>query len=962
MGWDDNRFINTTFVQPSPGGSAVPSSGFGKAFEVGKKLFDQLTQEAVADDLKKDKQRGVELGNNSVAIDANGNITRKEMDPSIVTPEGQDLFRARQTAAALAARQNAIRNKSNELSVKFKHHPDSLKLYEESMRAYLTPFLDGSAPDIQGMLELEAEDVVTKSLIGLSEVIEDREFKSNVASALQNRTAIAGKIQTSAFLGRNTSRYQLQLKANLDFDLAAGFIDQSEHDQEIKSANIAIIAGGLFREVAESGRANLPKLQKQVRERLYGKPGSKQEGKIDKRFGIDLTIADKDLIMQRVNAQANQIYANIAQQTNAENFVMAAKFGPVSLAMAQNDNFGPGDLQTLYNTNGITKKMLETPYGAAQHLVLINKATGQHRAALRLGERQLASDMIGDLQTATAENFGARWERITKAKAAGVFKYIPGTYNRLIGMQSTRLKAFAAELKDRTEQGFDDYFFEMNTSGQLNEKVLARMMATGREEGKKVDMELVRYLQKHHAKIKGWIKAKDGGQGKYSEALTALRDGLTGDSKGVGYADDIMEYEQEAAETNSDPDPYDPNTEAGQTAIIAATMRFGVVSTAANKMFTNLAKSPNVEDGEKAVNAWRGLIGVDAPNRVTILATIPAAVKSRLNDLDKFFSPGRVAKQDEFDKWQDAMYSGDPKYDRRVDEIARQTPEEFGLAMRETIAQGMSDEGGADAWMLVPPYAAYRLFKGPRSRPDVEKFILEDERKQRNYGGHDIAPFSNTVNDTLKSMYDTDRLQYAEGEGGASLARSDVLMRAFETRIVGPSHYLPIRQTIGEGRDRKYVEEDRSKVNMVVKPLEAHWENPEVVDALVENHVRKMLETVTFKDRDLPPVVRRWWTRAAGSVATLGWDAAQRFFGWDDLVRDGWIRLEPNLMKSTQSQWHGALLLQHPTDASIPPIMLDRHWEPKLNHYLEEQEERFKARGVQKPLPSSELFDEAGAS
>jgi hypothetical protein len=945
MGFDDNRFINKSFVQPNPGGGAVPSSGMGKAFEIGAQVFGSLAKESAIDDLKKDKQRGVELGNNSVSIDEQGNIVRKEMDPSITTPEGQDLFRARQTAAALSARQNAIRNKLSELAVKYKHHPNSLQEFEDDAKAFLGPFFDGTDEDIRGMLELEAADGIKKGLLGLSEIIDDKKFKSEVNTATVNRTAIAGKIQDAAFQGRSSGMYQTQLKAQLDVDLAAGFIDQSQYDSELKSANIAIIAGGLFREVGESSRANLPKLTKIVRERLYGKAGSGKEGEIDKRFGIDLTTKDKDLIMQRVQAQANQIYAGIAQQTNAENFIMAEKFAPVSLAMAQNENFGETDLQNLYNANGVTEKMLKTPYGAAQHLVLINKATGQHRAALRLGERQMASNLIAGLQTATAENFGARWDKVEQARAAGVFKYIPGTYNRLVGMQSTRLKGFAADLKEKTEAGYDDFFTEKNWSGELNEAVLAQMMATGSVDGKKPDWKLARYLQKNHRKVLGWIKSKDGGQSKYAEALTAHRIGLTGDSKGIGYADDIMEHEQEKAKRDGEPNPYDPTQPAGQAAIVATTMRLGVVSTAAKQMFTNMAKSTDVVDGEKAVGMWRGLTAPNAPNRTTILATIPGPIKSRLNDLDKFFSPGRVAQQDAFDKWQQATYSGDPKYERRTEEIARTSSDDFGASMRETIEQGMSDESGEALSRFIPPFAAYRILTGPRQLSDAEKFIRKDERGVGSLFGNTIAPFSNTVNDTLKKMYDVERMNYAEGEGGAALARGDVLMRAYETRVVGPSHYLPRREQTGEGIDREFVEEDRDQVHMVVKPLEAHFNDPEVVDALVEDEVRRALATGDFKDRDLPPIVRQWWTRALGSIATLGNDAVQRFFGWDDLVREGWIRLEPNLMKSTKDKWRGAIMLQHPTDATLPPVMLNKDWQPTLTRYQEMQEKSFRRGG-----------------
>jgi len=956
MGFDENRFINKTFVKPSPGGGAVPSSGLGKAFNVVAGAANELLAKARAEDIRLDKARGVEFGRNSVFIDDNGDIKRRAIDPSITTPEGQAVFKLKQTASALMARQNAIRNKSDELYVEFKNNPKSLELYEEAMRVYLTPFFDDTNKDIQGMLQLEAEDVIKKSLVNLSNVIEDKEFETNVKNTEENVNAIISNISEAAFDGRNTALYQSTVRATMDLAVEAGFMRPEERRDKIKAINIAVVAGGLFREVAESDKANLPKLQAIIRKRLFGEGGKKED--IDKRFGFDMTLADKNKIMDKINKQANFIYHNIAQQVNADNLALGDKWLTVTTKIDADPQFNKADFDQAKSAAGITVEMDKTPFGRAINRRELLRITGNHRAILRLQERR---DIV-QLQTAILQSnektFSEAWKNVGKAFDAGLFDYHPERYNTFLTQQATRLKAIATERGIKEESDFDDYFNEAAYNGELNDEILAQLLGRGAEVGGKRNPSMVKYLMKHHGRVRAWMKAQDGGQSKYAKALYAHSQGLTGDGTGVNFADDIIEQEQKKAKAAGEQDPFSVDHPNIHETIVASTMKLGVVSTVAKTYITKLVKSGDAEDANKAISMWAGLTNKDAPNRITIMATIPGPIRNRLNDLAKAW-PSGVTKQDDFQKWQTAKYSEDPKFDRRVDEIAKTTPDAFGAGIRTYIEESMTTEGGADAWMLVPPYLAYRILAGPRERGKGEKFILEDERNRRNFGGHTVAPFSNPVIDTLKVRYDTARLNYAEGEGGALLAYGDVLMQAYENRTVGPSHYLPIRRI---DKDGDFLPEDRNLVNMVVRPLEAYFNDPEVVDALVEDHVRKMLETATFDDEKLPPVIRSWWKRLGGSVVTFGLDAPQRWLGWTDLVREGWIRLEASA-DSSKDQWRGALILQHPTDPSKPPIILDDHWEPKLNRYLQMQEDRYTAGSKSKSFSATgNLSEPAGAS
>ena len=136
---------------------------------------------------------------------------------------------------------------------------------------------------------------------------------------------------------------------------------------------------------------------------------------------------------------------------------------------------------------------------------------------------------------------------------------------------------------------------------------------------------------------------------------------------------------------------------------------------------------------------------------------------------------------------------------------------------------------------------------------------------------------------------------------------------------------------------KRQVAEDRDQVHYVVRPLEAYFRKPEVVEALVEAQVRKRLKTVNVSAQKFPPVVANWFKRALGDIVP-GLEA----WGFEDLINEGWVRLEPDLKGSSKSQWRGAIILQNPNDPTQPPFTLDDHWEPKLSDYEAIQDEKFK--------------------
>ena len=948
MGFTDNRFINKLAVSPGAIGN-LPGSGRGKAFTFIANIFSEQANKARADDIAADKERGTVLGANSIEIDSLGNISRKAMPPEITSPEGQRAFRIQQRSNALSVRQNAIRNKSAELYVKYKNNPDSLKKYEDDMRAFLTPFFDGTDKDIAGVIQYEAEDTIRKAVTQLGQIIEDKDFVVRVAQQKQNVSAILSNIQEAEYNGNGSNMYLTQLGAILSFGLEAGTTTQAEYDAHLKTAHISRITGQLFRKVSAKTE-NLAETVMQIRKDLFKSETYSFTDDDEEGVTFDITGADRNRIMQQLMGQVNFIYQNVAQQKNQENELYSKMLDPISEKAAKGEIKSQDQLDDLMNEAGLTEDIKKSStFVRGRYVVLLNKVTGVHNQMARLQERKVIADFNVSLMTAkTDKEFTKIWNDIHEAQIAGTFIHHPEAETTLMTRQATRLKAIATQRKIDTDQGWDDFFTQKAFSGELNDEVLAWLMGRGGLEGDEPNRSMVTYLQNNHNKVRGWMTAQDGGQTEFKEILTAMSRGLSPDANGRRVLDKYIENRTSAAERDNNPNPFDFSTEEGKQNLIALTMKHQVASTPFNTWISNLAFSNNASEAKEAVNIYRGLTNVGAPAGKMVLASLPGKIASRLDALSSG-ARSAVEDQKDFNVWNMAHSLNSPTgMDRVKARIAQTTPDAFQAVVREHISEASGSENSesrAGLWTL----GAWTVFRNffPSYKSATEKMLRLNYKNEEAWFNWDLEPFSAAVTDILLKDYSWIRLKYPDGEGGDKLAVHETMARAWQDRLIGPTPWKPRR--LIDPSTNEYVEENEDLLYYGVRPLNAYFvdfpNGAGIADSLVEHHVRYMLSEVpSAKVQNFPYVMRSWLGRTAGSVATLGNDWLQEAFGWTDMMEDGWIRIEPDLNRSTKDQWVGRIILQDPTDPTKPPFILDEHYAPNIQLYHAIQNARFKAQ------------------
>jgi len=956
-GFTDNRFVNKTFANPGAVGD-VPSSGRGEMFDIGNDLFDKIAGKARTDDMAADKERGTTLGKNSVTVDANGNVVRTPMPPEITTKQGQAAYRMQQQSNALNVRTNSIRNKSNELKVFYKNNPKGPDLYATDMAAYIEAFVNGDHPvdkDIRNQVLISSEFEVKSGVLALTEKVEDKDFRSRVAQQKENTEQLITQIENGQFNGRDTNSAQLQLEKTLALGLAAGTVQRSEHDAALKQAKIAQMSGGFFRQVVmagEKGGVTVPAAHKAVREILFGKPGSKQSP--NKEFGKDkikLTTADKNLILQKVAAHVNFINHNQAQATNAENASLSNILYPIESAFRLNDDQTPAELEAALRKAGLTKEVIENNIFLRNRVLnLRSSVNNQHAANLTSIARTQISEIEAELATSSNKNYSATWKKAVELKSAGVFKDHPFAWNRLINNQVSRLRALSKEFNKQSDERKKSEYYAMVYQGELNKETLDVLISTAvSKDNKKPDYATIKFLRKNYKEILGWIKDADGGKSEQALAITALTR-LGGfqatSSKDRAHADNLLKINQQKAADNKETDPYDTNTPDGLNALIDITMQHGIVNTPAIEWLRTGALSLNVIEAQKVVEIYTGLTNVKNPNGMKIKQSIPKDIKARIERIKDFFSSNPNPDQKRYEQYLTFKEQPTAEQQQVKEHIDRMTVENFEIGFNAVLERA-GVRANENSLSGAPLTFAYNKIFG-RDVSDSELFILGGANKEETlFGNHEFS-FSNHVMADLRKIWIVQRSKYPVGPGGDDQAFEDSLEAVMLSRKIGPTNYPPPRPTfVNEDNELQYVPEDLSKIPMVNNSYESYFDDPEAAQALLENHVRKMLDNAGLKEAlsskskkfidNIPPVIQTWYIRALGSVAPGTLD---RTFGWDDLVSNGWIRLVSDQSRSTKDQWSGKIVLQDP-DNPGSQFVIDEHWRPNMKAYHKMQEEKF---------------------
>jgi hypothetical protein len=931
MGYTDPRFVNKTFVQPTPGGGAVPSGG-AEGFTAFAKVFDAGAAKAREADIRADKKRAAVLGQNSVTIDENGNVSRAARPDTITTQAGKDLFDETQRSIAYTTRSNAIARKGAELSVKYRFDPNGIQKFTEDMAEYGKQFINDADKDNAGRLALTFEDIMKKGIIGITQTIEEREWKEAVEQNQISLTRIISNIQEAEVQGLSTEAYQMQLFDQLELARRAGWIDLETQMAYVKDSQISRYAGELFKRAMEAPKANLSKVRKEIHKKLF-KGG-------DKEAGFDIDADEIDAIMARVDQHINYVLHVGNLETQEQNTAYADKMYSIMLAASDQTNpMTPVELQRRLNSENITKKMIkESPYLRKQMITLNRLTTGNKDKLDILASRSQIAKYEEALITATEETYAARWIEVEQANLGGLFDRHESAYIRLLNSHTARIKAFLTEGKKRSDQYYEDKFSFLAYSGQLNNRILGRLRATGKfgkDDKGKPDLAMQRWLQDNEPKVAGWIKRYHGDLGPLMKAYANRADGgFQATGKDMADADRIMNAEEKRLREDGKPSLYSQNTGEGVRNIIARVDKDGIMSGRANDVLQKWAFSTDVLEAEKGAQIWLGMADDRTKKGGQIRQSVRGPTRTRLILMSEFFSPGfsrgdteeAIKKaQDDFTRFMNVRFGGENSERIReyVDDIDKNKFNEmWGFHQDATVAE----ERAQGITNFVPHILAWRIFFRPdEEKTNMRKFVKFDKDGGTDLIAHDFDPPSVAVTDQLHRIFRVKRLQYQPGEHGDIQAMEDTAAAAIRTNLVGPTNWSPPRRIV----DGEFVDENQGgiifdgSVKLELRPLEGYFNHPEEAHAAMEDRVRTLLNKFPKSVRDtFPDVIGNWFERNLGPIATLGINKLQRWAGWTDLVDSRWIRTTPDLARSTRSIGVYEIVLQDPDDPKARPFVI----------------------------------------
>jgi hypothetical protein len=914
-GFTDKRLTRKQFVDPGQIGTP-PSSGKQDMFGQIAGAFASMVGPSKAKAEAEDKRNGTTLGQNSVSIDDQGNVTREAPPPEITSEAGQIAFMNAQRSKALDTRMNAIRAKSNELAIKYKNMPDGLRLYGEDFETFITPFFEGTNKDIKGILELEAANVAKQAINQITQVQVDRDHREAVAAKIINVETITSNIEEKTMTGQNTDAERLELEMILGQGVAAGTVTQSQMDQRMKGMEIAAYTGKLFKRILEANEGDMSTIQADIRKKLYG--GGEE---------FEMTNDDRKAVMSRVNEHYNFMINNRNNAQAALNKEITEKVFPVAEAFyamhpsaqtpeAVNDAImKAGYSEAEVKKNPVLRTMKHNMMTVAR------SATDQRRS--RAERNQIAILERALITAGTQKELEEAFIPISQAKAAGLFNDYEGQYNSLIVRQASRVTSLAAAATKNNaaatkanDVALTDHFNKMIMRKQLTNDVV-NVIAAGTDSKDPKTKAIAFWMLKNRSKVRTMIEQINGGHDKYNAAVAARSANgnyFSPTATGRRHSEEIIKNEIKVAAATGQPNPYDlaaPSGEGLQNLLLKAN-----ADRVSNDLLDNhmaaLANSNTAAEAQKAAVIWQQMN--TSPHAEAIRYSMPGALKRELAEVSEFFNANTEADQKDFDRWRAAKKNTDTESKMRRAYIAERTSEQFSEMINASIKRAGNVESARAFGVLNPINWVINKF-WPKETTQAMNFVSKDASGDTALFSHEIAPLSPQVTDIMRQIWNQERLYYPTGPEGDRFALEETYKKALQSRRVGPTNFaMPAaRNEFGE------VSDQPEGVQIVEGALESYFPGHTIAPLLVESRLREILNGPSMTSdikKGLPPIVRGW---LVGGI-----------LGFDSLMNAGWVSVVFNPNESSKDQGDWQLILRDPEDESMNgrPVILDQHWRP----------------------------------
>jgi len=183
-----------------------------QAFRQAAQSFEQLAGQEFQVAGQEAAQAGKIAGQNSVSLDADGNIVKSKVEGGRIF---NNAFVQEQRTAEMATYNNKINAKSAEIVSKYQDDPDGVLKAADEIKAYQEALINNANPEISGYLNLQIQQSMGAALQGLSD-----------NAILRSKQESKAEITTS--LDDNLAKYQSMLTQGIDDDnlkLTATVID-----------------------------------------------------------------------------------------------------------------------------------------------------------------------------------------------------------------------------------------------------------------------------------------------------------------------------------------------------------------------------------------------------------------------------------------------------------------------------------------------------------------------------------------------------------------------------------------------------------------------------------------------------------------------------------------------------------------------------------------------------------------
>ncbi len=925
MGFDDQRKINTSTVNPNTVGEVSVASGAAAWNSLAKEAGNiAVTSWGIAEE--KDKALGTQLGANAFSIDENGNISRDEMSPDVSTQAGQDAFLYQQNTTDLNLRQNALRSKVGELASKYNNVPNGASLFAEDYQAYTETLISEAVPSSQKGLAVSALEYGRTGVATITANAEKREFEVKQNIATTNISGIMSDITENSMNGRDIQPLLENLKHTVDTSVSSGFLEEEQRKGILRQASIMDTAGKFFKKaIAGKSGKNLASIHAEIKEQLYGKDQPKAFGYDDEGNLVNPTLDELDKIMQKVESHINHIQQNFNIDKSEQQLKMSQKLVDVSdnWAKLSDDKKTMAALDEVMDANYWTttsrknNSVLQAWYSSRRDKILNLRKSDQI-----LAENTKVINALSKVELAiNADEVEKAYNEAKLLEESGAFKDYP---NQWRAIQNTRIDSL---VKIKTVEGksfersMEEHFNALAISGkittdELNMITLQKHPKGHSKEGQPTDV--ASWVRENRRKIKGYVDSSVGETADLAAALARHAIGFTGKSTDKKDADDIINHHNKIAAVRGSKMPFDSNTPEGRKNLLKWSVDSNVMPTEFSLFIENGSNSRNSLEAFEATKIYQDLRMSE--NGRNLEKNLKSNTRNRLEQLVSYFENKNPNEQEEFNKYYNQIDPTNLEMQSRNESMNNAlTDNNFLPELIENVIHDATEKELANSGLGVEQFMkwAYYSFAARDEPTSVETLVSTGVGGSTPFlgGAFRFNTPKGPVLNMIKRSYKVHRPNFLAGERGDVLAVEEAFKDLSRRRAVGPTNYPGLSERYIEGN----IVPQNNKINFAAYPIENYFSS-ENSDLLVKDIVRESLKNIAFDPkRDMPPVVRAFADK-------IPFDT----FAFNSLFDDGYIKLIPNINMISKDAGSWDVVIDDPTQTSrtYVPLIIKRNWQP----------------------------------